>query len=73
MNHDPDAPDQMTSEPSAGTLVRSIYFFDPDGILLEFAGWTRALPAGSFAVFTVELAIDGVPWLGGAPAFVPNS
>ena len=21
--------------------VRSIYFFDPDGILLEFAAWTR--------------------------------
>ena len=22
------------------------YFFDPDGILLEFAGWTRALGEG---------------------------
>ena len=26
------------------TFVRSIYFFDPDGICLEFAAWTRALP-----------------------------
>ena len=26
-----------------GTFVRSIYFFDPDGILLEFAAWTREL------------------------------
>lgn len=24
-------------------FVRSLYFLDPDGILLEFAGWTRAL------------------------------
>jgi len=23
--------------------VRSIYFFDPDGICLEFASWTRAI------------------------------
>jgi catechol 2,3-dioxygenase-like lactoylglutathione lyase family enzyme len=46
VNHDPDAPNQMTPEPSATTLVRSIYFFDPDGILLEFASWTRELPAG---------------------------
>ena len=25
------------------TFVRSIYFFDPDGICLEFAAWTRTL------------------------------
>ena len=29
-----------------------------------------ALPAGSFAVLSIELAVDGVPWLGAAPAFV---
>ena len=23
--------------------IRSVYFFDPDGILLEFACWTRPL------------------------------
>ncbi|MEA3054862.1 MAG: hypothetical protein QOD30_294, partial [Actinomycetota bacterium] len=23
--------------------IRSVYFFDPDGILLEFACWTRQL------------------------------
>jgi hypothetical protein len=23
--------------------VRSIYFFDPDGVCLEFAAWTRPL------------------------------
>ena len=26
------------------TFVRSIYFYDPDGIALEFAAWTRELP-----------------------------
>jgi catechol 2,3-dioxygenase-like lactoylglutathione lyase family enzyme len=26
-----------------GVFVRSFYFFDPDGILLEFAAWTRAM------------------------------
>jgi hypothetical protein len=25
------------------TFVRSIYFYDPDGICLEFAAWTREL------------------------------
>jgi hypothetical protein len=24
-----------------GVFVRSVYFQDPDGILLEFAAWTR--------------------------------
>ncbi|HAZ33570.1 MAG TPA: glyoxalase [Acidimicrobiaceae bacterium] len=26
-----------------GVFVRSFYFFDPDGILLEFASWTREM------------------------------
>jgi hypothetical protein len=26
-----------------GVFVKSIYFFDPDGVCLEFAAWTRAL------------------------------
>jgi hypothetical protein len=30
----------------------------------------ETLPDGSFAVLAVELAIDGVPWLGAAPAFI---
>jgi hypothetical protein len=29
-----------------GVFVRSIYFMDPDGILLEFAAWTRELGPG---------------------------
>lgn len=31
-------------EITPSTFVRSIYFFDPDGIGLEFAAWTRELP-----------------------------
>jgi len=46
VNHDFDAPNQMTPAPTETTLVRSLYFFDPDGILLEFASWTRELPEG---------------------------
>ena len=42
MNHD-DSELGVSREPNQGTFVRSIYFFDPDGILLEFAAWTRAL------------------------------
>jgi len=42
INHD-DTPQQVSREINDSTFVRSIYFFDPDGILLEFAGWTREL------------------------------
>jgi catechol 2,3-dioxygenase-like lactoylglutathione lyase family enzyme len=42
MNHD-DSEMGVTKLPHEGTFVRSIYFFDPDGILLEFAAWTRPL------------------------------
>ena len=45
MNHD-DTPRQVSSTVNDSTFVRSIYFFDPDGILLEFAGWTRDLGEG---------------------------
>ncbi|MFN3231106.1 MAG: VOC family protein [Alphaproteobacteria bacterium] len=42
VNHD-DSPQQAHPEITPSTFVRSIYFMDPDGIQLEFAGWTRAL------------------------------
>jgi catechol 2,3-dioxygenase-like lactoylglutathione lyase family enzyme len=39
--------DQYTpDEPTEDTFVRSIYFADPDGIVLEFACWGRALTDG---------------------------
>ncbi len=42
VNHD-DSEAQASPEVTETTFVRSIYFQDPDGILLEFAGWTREL------------------------------
>jgi catechol 2,3-dioxygenase-like lactoylglutathione lyase family enzyme len=45
MNHD-DSELGVSQEPNDGTFVRSIYFFDPDGILLELAAWTRPLGDG---------------------------
>jgi hypothetical protein len=43
-NHD-DSPMGVSKDVYEGTFVRSIYFMDPDGILLEFAAWTRVLNA----------------------------
>ncbi|HSC60881.1 MAG TPA: VOC family protein [Rhizomicrobium sp.] len=43
VSHD-DSPMQASLEITPTTFVRSIYFFDPDGIALEFAAWTRELP-----------------------------
>ena len=45
VNHD-DTPRQVSPTVNKSTFVRSIYFFDPDGILLEFASWTRELGEG---------------------------
>ncbi|GAB2631284.1 VOC family protein [Prescottella soli] len=42
LNHDMSERGISLQE-SDSTFVRSIYFFDPDGILLEFAAWTREL------------------------------
>jgi len=42
VNHD-DSETQASPELTDTTFVRSIYFKDPDGILLEFAAWTREL------------------------------
>jgi catechol 2,3-dioxygenase-like lactoylglutathione lyase family enzyme len=40
LNHD-DSPRQVARQMHPGVFVRSLYFMDPDGILLEFAAWTR--------------------------------
>ncbi len=42
VNHD-DSPEQTSPEVTDTTFCRSIYFFDPDGILLEFCAWARPL------------------------------
>ena len=41
-NHD-NSPRQISPTVTDDVFVRSVYFFDPDGALLEFAAWTRAL------------------------------
>ena len=43
-NHD-DSEWGIADDLHPGVFVRSIYFQDPDGILLEFACWTRSLIA----------------------------
>lgn len=40
LNHD-DSPAGVSEDVHPGTFVRSFYFRDPDGALLEFACWTR--------------------------------
>jgi catechol 2,3-dioxygenase-like lactoylglutathione lyase family enzyme len=42
LNHD-DSPSTVARELHPGVFIRSVYFFDPDGILLELAAWTRPL------------------------------
>jgi catechol 2,3-dioxygenase-like lactoylglutathione lyase family enzyme len=39
-NHD-DSPTQSSETVTPSVFVRSVYFFDPDGVCLEFAAWTR--------------------------------
>ncbi|PRZ41580.1 catechol 2,3-dioxygenase-like lactoylglutathione lyase family enzyme [Antricoccus suffuscus] len=57
LNHD-DSERGASPEVHEGTFVRSIYFFDPDGILLEFAAWTRALRPDD--VNSAPMTKDGV-------------
>ncbi|MEO1376716.1 MAG: VOC family protein [Cyanobacteria bacterium J06635_10] len=41
--HHADVPAGYVPEPDESTFISSFYFFDPDGILLEFAANTREL------------------------------
>jgi len=40
MNHD-NPPSQVSATVTPDVFVRSVYFFDPDGVMLEFASWTH--------------------------------
>ncbi len=42
INHD-DSERGIARKNHPGVFVRSVYFYDPDGIMLEFAAWTRAM------------------------------
>jgi catechol 2,3-dioxygenase-like lactoylglutathione lyase family enzyme len=48
INHD-NSPRQVSMEWNDETFVRSMYFFDPDGILLEFAAWTTVFDESDIA------------------------
>jgi len=41
-NHD-NSPFQVSPTVTPDVFIRSVYFFDPDGVCLEFACWTKAL------------------------------
>jgi catechol 2,3-dioxygenase-like lactoylglutathione lyase family enzyme len=40
LNHD-NSPTQVSAEVTPDVFVRSVYFWDPDGVMLEFAAWTH--------------------------------
>jgi catechol 2,3-dioxygenase-like lactoylglutathione lyase family enzyme len=48
VNHD-DSPLQVSREWTDDVFVRSLYFQDPDGILLEFAAWTKVFTEADVA------------------------
>ncbi|WP_083733670.1 VOC family protein [Sphingopyxis sp. KK2] len=48
LNHD-DSETNLAEKMHPGVFVRSIYFFDPDGVCLEFAAWTKEFDASDVA------------------------
>ena len=48
LNHD-NSPMQSSEELHDGVFVRSVYFFDPDGVCLEFASWTKTFDESDVA------------------------
>lgn len=48
LNHD-DSEKQSTDHMHDGVFVRSVYFFDPDGVCLEFAAWTKVFDDSDIA------------------------
>ena len=48
LNHD-DSPAQVSAEVTDKVFVRSVYFFDPDGVCLEFAAWTKTFDESDVA------------------------
>ena len=56
MNHD-DSKWQGAAEMHPGGFVRSVYFFAPDGVCLEFACWTKVFDESDVA--HAPMAADG--------------
>jgi catechol 2,3-dioxygenase-like lactoylglutathione lyase family enzyme len=53
INHD-DSPRGASAEVHPGTWIRSLYFWDPDGIRLEFAAYARAMTDADVAHAPVD-------------------
>jgi hypothetical protein len=56
-NHD-DSPAGYAKETHEGVFVRSVYFTDPNGIMLEFAATTRAFTPEDVRHVPASLAED---------------
>jgi len=41
LNHD-NSPTQVSAKITPDVFIRSVYFWDPDGVMLEFAAWTHS-------------------------------
>jgi catechol 2,3-dioxygenase-like lactoylglutathione lyase family enzyme len=59
LNHD-HSETQVTDDMTDDVYVRSIYFRDPDGILLEIATWTRQPDGGPDDILTEPFTADTV-------------
>ena len=62
LNHD-DPEGQVAPQMHDGVFVRSVYFFDPDGVCLEFAAWTVEL-GGDAHVRHDPMRADGIKAVG---------
>lgn len=58
-NHD-DSEHQITRRMHDGVFLRSVYFFDPDGALLELACWTRKLGPQDVGIEPARNELHGV-------------
>jgi catechol 2,3-dioxygenase-like lactoylglutathione lyase family enzyme len=65
LNHD-DSPSQISRDVTPGVFVRSVYFTDPDGILLEFACWTKEFDESDVNFDVAGAAKTRQPELAGA-------
>ena len=64
LDHD-DSPSTIARELHPGVFVRSFYFQGPDGELLEFAAWTRAMGPDDVNVDPVDASGTPVPLVTG--------
>ena len=53
LNHD-NSPSQVSAEVTDDVFVRSVYFWDPDGVMLEFASWTKVFTDADVAHEAVD-------------------